>query len=283
MNVTTGACFTAVFMCAVMPVSSWGNESKPSVEPPWTSADASPVFAALTVRSGAVYTLVQAGSLEPSSGQKPVFAIFYVSDSREPSRLAVAATELFEAWRPLAERSRAESLVVIAYFDLEPGMPFGSAQSWVIGYNRDATGLWTKAPMKAAPPASGRVRPSSKHPRSDKKALAAARKMADRWLKLLDGDCVEDAWSDASSFFQGQIPRPRWAEEIADIRRAKGRVVKRLLLSSLERQQLPARPRGPYVALDFVSTFEKADGVVERVSMRLSEDGKWRVFGYSVY
>jgi hypothetical protein len=118
---------------------------------------------------------------------------------------------------------------------------------------------------------------------SDRNAVATARKISDAWLNTLDRGRLQDAWASASSYFRNRVSKAAWTDAIAHIRETKGRVLERRLLMSLERQHVPGMPKGPYIAFDFLSRFENVEAAVERVSMRMCEDGEWRLAGYSVY
>jgi hypothetical protein len=95
MKAFRATCVAAVLIAAVLGI---GAQAKSEPNPPWTSAEP-PMFSPLTLSSGSVYTLIQAGALQPTSGSKPLFAVFYVGSSRDMSAVVAAAQELFEAWR----------------------------------------------------------------------------------------------------------------------------------------------------------------------------------------
>jgi len=261
-----------------------GGVAKAAPQPalPWSSGEP-PMFSPLTLPSGHIYTLVQAGSLQPRTGERAAFVIFYAGASRTRTAATAAAEELLQAWQPLAERQHHDALVVVAYFDVGPGEDLSEAPHFATRYERRPDGVWQRSPTTGDPPPAQLGREAHHVPATDQRGVAAARLNAQQWLRALDESRLRDTWDTASVFFQSKVAYGAWMDAVTKIREAKGRTVGRRLLMSLERQQVPGMPVGPYVALDFASKLEKAEGVVERVSMRLCEDGHWRVAGYSVY
>jgi Protein of unknown function (DUF4019) len=117
----------------------------------------------------------------------------------------------------------------------------------------------------------------------DERAESAARAIAVAWLTVLDSGFYAKAWGSASPILTKRTSASEFSRMAKGIRDSKGRQIGRRVLSTFARTHVKGLPHGSYVVLDFESKFEKAAGVVERVTTALDEDGVWRVMSYSMY
>lgn len=111
---------------------------------------------------------------------------------------------------------------------------------------------------------------------------AAAIMAAEDFLLLLDTGQYAQSWDAAASFFQSQIPKERWVQQISALRPAFGKVTNRLILDARHMTQLPGAPDGEYVVIQYESSFENKRQATETITPMLDNDGKWRVSGYYI-
>jgi hypothetical protein len=111
---------------------------------------------------------------------------------------------------------------------------------------------------------------------------AAAIMAAEDFLLLLDTGQYAQSWDAAASFFQSQIPKERWVQQISALRPPFGKVTNRLILDARHMTQLPGAPDGEYVVIQYESSFENKRQATETITPMLDNDGKWRVSGYYI-
>jgi len=111
---------------------------------------------------------------------------------------------------------------------------------------------------------------------------AAAIMAAEDFLLLLDTGQYAQSWDAAASFFQSQIPKERWVQQISALRPAFGKVTNRLILDARHMTQLPGAPDGEYVVIQYESSFENKLQATETITPMLDNDGKWKVSGYYI-
>jgi len=111
---------------------------------------------------------------------------------------------------------------------------------------------------------------------------AAAIMAAEDFLLLLDTGQYAQSWDTAASFFQSQIPKERWVQQISALRPAFGKITNRLILDARHMTQLPGAPDGEYVVIQYESSFENKLQATETITPMLDNDGKWKVSGYYI-
>lgn len=111
----------------------------------------------------------------------------------------------------------------------------------------------------------------------------AAHFAARDWLALTDKADAPASWKAASALFRDAVDEARWANALATIRSPLGAVVTRTLVGTQFHTEIPGLPdKGEYVMLVYRTTFEKREGVVERVTIARDSDGTFRVAGYVI-
>ena len=112
---------------------------------------------------------------------------------------------------------------------------------------------------------------------------------AERWLVPVDAQRYNDAWAMAAESFKAKVPRDKFREGIAGIRKDFGKNVKRSGEKMAFRGDVPApdqadqQPKpGAEVAILFDSTFAGNKQAQEELTMVLEKDGIWRVAGYYI-
>jgi hypothetical protein len=113
-------------------------------------------------------------------------------------------------------------------------------------------------------------------------AVSAAKAAASRWLAVVDGGQYAVSWDDASTSFQGAVPKPAWEQTIATTRAPFDPVGTRQLVGARYTTDLPNAPPGPYVLLQYRTSVPGGKSVVETVVPVLDGERGWRVSGYFV-
>ncbi|MFN2349956.1 MAG: DUF4019 domain-containing protein [Thioalkalivibrio sp.] len=110
---------------------------------------------------------------------------------------------------------------------------------------------------------------------------AAAIKVADAWLAMVDANDHQGSWEATGELFKGEVSAEEWGEAMAAVREEMGAVTQRLLRDLTRESVMPGAPEGEYVLMEYGSTFEKQGRGAELV-VCMKEEGEWRVVGYFV-
>lgn len=131
----------------------------------------------------------------------------------------------------------------------------------------------TTAPAPAATPAPARQELSAKE--------ATAVTTAAEWLKLIDAAQYGKSWDECAPLFREKVSRQTWIENLPKQRAAHGAFKSRSFSAAQARTSLPGAPDGEFVAVRFLSDFEKATAVEEVVTL-MFVGGAWRPLGYLI-
>lgn len=110
----------------------------------------------------------------------------------------------------------------------------------------------------------------------DSKALASAQRSTQQWLKLVDAENYDGAWSASASDVRANTPKLAWNMLLSASHLPLGQFRARSLRTAVP------EAGGKKVRFEFDSEFERDKKVVEKVTTVLDKDGAWRVTGYSV-
>jgi len=113
-------------------------------------------------------------------------------------------------------------------------------------------------------------------------AKSSAIKVADAWLKIIDGGKYDDSWKQASTFFRDHVSEEQWTQQVGPARRSLGAVISRKVMSVKYITTMPGAPNGQYVVIHYQSSFEHRKPATETVTPMLDNDGQWRVSGYYI-
>ncbi len=116
---------------------------------------------------------------------------------------------------------------------------------------------------------------------SHDKATAAQGATTD-WLKLVDSGNYAQSWDEAATVMKTMVAKEQWQQILLTNRAPLGTLVSRKLTSAEYKEDLPGAPRGQYVVLQYVSSFEHKSSVIETATPTLDKDGRWRVSVYFV-
>jgi hypothetical protein len=128
-------------------------------------------------------------------------------------------------------------------------------------------------PAAPAAPAAPAVDPAQQA-----KELAAANAAAE-WLKLVDAGQYGKSWEETASIFRQKVPREQWVEGLPKNRAEYGKFNSRRIDATQYRRSMPGAPEGDYVAVRFISDYEK-NGAADEIVMMMLDKGAWRPIGY---
>jgi len=110
---------------------------------------------------------------------------------------------------------------------------------------------------------------------------AAAIKVADAWLAMVDANDHQGSWEATGELFKGEVSAQEWQASMSEVREEMGAVTQRLLSDLTRESVMPGAPEGEYILMEYSSSFEKQGRGAELV-VCMKEDGEWRVVGYFV-
>lgn len=111
---------------------------------------------------------------------------------------------------------------------------------------------------------------------------APARKAADAWLPLIDSGKYAESWEQAGTNFRQAVPKEKWAEAAAQVRKPLGKFKLRTFSLAQFMKDPPNAPPGDYFLLQFNSDFENKAGATETVVMMNEEKNVWKLAGYFI-
>lgn len=117
---------------------------------------------------------------------------------------------------------------------------------------------------------------------ADDSKTEAAKKSAEVWLGMTDGEEYSKSWQNAAEYFRTAVTEDQWLQAMNAVRKPLGKLVSRKLLSAQFAQSLPSAPDGEYVIIQYSSSFENKASAIETVTPIMDKDGKWRVSGYYI-
>jgi hypothetical protein len=112
---------------------------------------------------------------------------------------------------------------------------------------------------------------------------------AERWLVPIDSGRYADAWAMSAESFKAKVPKEKFRDGIAGIRKDYGKLVTRSGEKMAFRGEAPAPDQpgaqakpGTEVSILFDSKFAGNKQAQEEVTMVLENDGVWRTAGYYI-
>lgn len=132
-------------------------------------------------------------------------------------------------------------------------------------------------PSRGSEPLSLPAAPAPRPELTDKESAAV--KAAAEWLKLVDAREYGKSWDACAPLFREKVSRQTWVENLPRSRAKHGAFKSRTLSAAASRTSMPGAPEGDYVAVRFLTDFDKASGVEEVVTMTFV-GGAWRPIGY---
>ena len=112
--------------------------------------------------------------------------------------------------------------------------------------------------------------------------VTAATQAAMTWLQRVDSGQYGESWFQASSDFRGAASKEQWIHALNNVRAPLGKLATRQLKSATPTTKLPNTRPGEYVVLQFDTSYEKANNMVETVIVVQEKNGEWKVSGYFI-
>ena len=113
----------------------------------------------------------------------------------------------------------------------------------------------------------------------DKAAVA----VAEKWLMLIDTGKYSESWKEANEYFRKSITKDQWENTVRSVRKNTGTMISRKLKNKIDKKPLPSEPRGQYMIIQYVTSFQNRKSVTEEVVVMLDKNGQWKVSGYHLY
>jgi uncharacterized protein DUF4019/BlaR1 peptidase M56 len=113
-------------------------------------------------------------------------------------------------------------------------------------------------------------------------ATAPAQRALEAWLATVDAQDFAKGWDDASPTFQAAIGKADWVKVATAANASLGALRTRTLRSATLEKSLPSAPDGRYAVVVYQTTFENIGATVETCTLKLDDDGQWRVVGRRV-
>ena len=106
---------------------------------------------------------------------------------------------------------------------------------------------------------------------------------ATTWLALIDEGNYRESWETAAGYFKNAVAKQQWELMLKAARQPLGKLISRVIKSTVYRKSLPGAPDGEYVIIQFESSFENKKSGIETVTPMLDKvDGEWKVSGYYI-
>ncbi|MGO9120556.1 MAG: DUF4019 domain-containing protein [Desulfomonilaceae bacterium] len=117
---------------------------------------------------------------------------------------------------------------------------------------------------------------------ADNEKEAAAVRVAEQWLGLVDQGKYDESWKETSTVFRNAVTAAQWEQLVQTSRKPLGKLLTRKVGSKTYTTSLPGVPDGQYVVIEFETSFENKKAAIETVTSMLDKDGTWRVSGYYI-
>ncbi len=114
-----------------------------------------------------------------------------------------------------------------------------------------------------------------------KEILNEAKKAAQNWMSLIDGEKYSQAYSLTAPYFKENISEKSWLSKIKPVLQSRSPISDRKLFASKHFTSLPDAPDGDYFVMQFSSEGSKKNETIETITPVL-DNGQWKVCGYYI-
>jgi hypothetical protein len=108
----------------------------------------------------------------------------------------------------------------------------------------------------------------------------AAQKAAEAWMPLWDAGKYDESYQELAEHTRKNIPKRQWFVYWSAVRKPLGKLKSRKLIEAKYIKSLPGVPDQEGAMLQYESSFENKESVVETFGMMREKDGTWRVANY---
>jgi Protein of unknown function (DUF4019) len=112
--------------------------------------------------------------------------------------------------------------------------------------------------------------------------MIEAAQAAKNYVDLLDKNQFAQTWSQGDAVFQRTITQAEWVKALDLARKKLGAVQTRTVKDQRPAFNPKGLPPGPYMVVEYNTSFDKAPNSGELLTLRLGPDGNWRVLTYQV-
>ena len=117
---------------------------------------------------------------------------------------------------------------------------------------------------------------------AEEQKIKAAIDTAKSWLQLIDEEKYGESWSQTAEIFRNIVPQQQWISSLTSLRKPMGKMLSRKVLTGTYTTQVPGAADGQYVIIQFETSFENKQNLIETVTPMRESDGQWRVSGYYI-
>lgn len=149
------------------------------------------------------------------------------------------------------------------------------------GAIQSSTSATSDAKKEEAQESAGQTGDSAEKDEMPEWMLESAQ-VAKDYVTSLDNGQYTQSWTKGDQLFQHTITQDEWTKALNSSRKGLGRVKSRTLKIQRPAWNPKGLPRGPYMVVEFETSFENAPESGELLTLRRGTDGKWRVLTYQV-
>lgn len=113
--------------------------------------------------------------------------------------------------------------------------------------------------------------------------MLEANLVAKEYVDGLDRGHYAQSWLKGDPLFQKTITQQQWVMALEQKRKPFGKARSRTLRDQRFAWDSPNLPKGSYMSVEFDTQFERGPALVEILTLRRGEEGKWRVLTYRIY
>ena len=114
--------------------------------------------------------------------------------------------------------------------------------------------------------------------KNEKEKAAVA--VADKWLNLVDSGKYLESWREANEYFRNSVKQDQWALIVQPVRKNLGKLISRKLKAKIYKNASTGEPQGQYIIVQYETSFQNKNLVIEEVVAMLEKNGRWKVSGY---
>jgi hypothetical protein len=112
--------------------------------------------------------------------------------------------------------------------------------------------------------------------------MIEAAQVAKDYVDTLDQEKYQESWGKGDALFQRTINQKEWTAALDLSRKSLGKVKSRTLKDEKPAIDPQGLPKGPYMVVEYSTSFEKAPNSGELLTLRRGNDGQWKVLTYQV-
>ncbi|MBA3722066.1 MAG: DUF4019 domain-containing protein [Parachlamydiaceae bacterium] len=112
--------------------------------------------------------------------------------------------------------------------------------------------------------------------------MIEASRAAQEYVDLLDNGRYAESWTKGAQVFEHKISQAEWVGALNMARARLGSVKSRTLKDEKPAFDPKGLPKGPYMVVEYNTSFEFAPNSGELLTLMRESDGRWKVLTYQV-